>query len=219
MSPRRDAPLYLHANFGLHEGLHFLHLSPPRRMEPGERSQHAKRLVRSIMVVRRGPRVDWCLCGVDVDESGRGQQLFLRGLVEALDLAGRRWRANTRESVDDPVLSTDAIELALQHRELAVAVCEDLAVVGEDFFGHAMATEGLDEHPADGRGGAALSTMPTATQKREWSSTHVTTFSSVLDSRTTPATTSICHSSIGRLRSQRLKSAGRRFCVPGSMKR
>ena len=83
------------------------------------------------------------------------------------------------------------------------AVGEDLAVVGQDLLGDAVALEGLGEEPAD-RPGVARTMMPAQTQKREWSSTPVRTLHSVPSSSSTPPTMSICHSSIGRPRSQRL---------------
>ena len=57
--------------------------------------------------------------------------------------------------------------------------------------------------PQTGRA-VARTMIPAQTQKRLWSSTPVSTLHSVPSSKSTPPTTSICHSSIGRPRSQRL---------------
>ena len=64
--------------------------------------------------------------------------------METLDLAvGARgaWRG---EAMRDAVLPADLVEEHLGGGE-AIAVGEDLAVVGEHFVWHAVALEGLDE--------------------------------------------------------------------------
>jgi hypothetical protein len=67
--------------------------------------------------------------------------------------------------------------------------------------------------------GAAVARATTLahTQNPEWSSIPVTTLERDPSARRTPKVTSICHSSMGRERSQRLYSLGLRFLGLGSM--
>ena len=83
------------------------------------------------------------------------------------------------------------------------AVGEDLAVVGQDLLGRTVAFEGITRRPQTGAIVARTMT-PADTQNRLWSSMPVSTLHSVAVSTRTPPTTSICQSSMGRPRSQRL---------------
>jgi len=55
------------------------------------------------------------------------------------------------------------------------------------------------------------------TQNREWSSTPVNAFTEVPSVNPMPPTTSICHNSIGALRSHRFHDSRRRRRAPGSI--
>jgi hypothetical protein len=101
----------------------------------------------------------------------------------------------------DTALAADAVEQHLAGMR-AKPAGEDLAVVGEQLLRAAMAVQGSPEHSADG-GALARSTSPAAMQNREWSSMPVTALSSRPSASQIPPMMSICHSSIGRSRSQR----------------
>ena len=69
--------------------------------------------------------------------------------MEALDLAGRGRLPHAGEAVGDALLAADAVEEDLG-RPRSVAAGEDLAVVGQDLVGDAVALKGGEEHAADG---------------------------------------------------------------------
>jgi hypothetical protein len=121
--------------------------------------------------------------------------------VEAFDLAGGGRAADPGEPVGDALFAAEAVEQHLG-RMGAEPAGEDLAVVGEDFLGGAVAGQGGLEHLADA-GALARSMSPARTQNREWSSIPVTALSSRPSTSQIPPMMSSCHNSIGRSRSQR----------------
>ena len=113
----------------------------------------AQALVLSGRVVLGHPDVDGALGVLEGVEDLAAQALLLQGLVEPLDLARRRGRTRGGEQMADPVLRTDPVE---QHGAVtrAEASGEDLAVVGEDGFGHTVGLHGAAQGVAHrlGRG-------------------------------------------------------------------
>jgi hypothetical protein len=107
--------------------------------------------------------------------------------------------------VGDPLFAAAAVEQHLG-RVGAEAAGEDLAVVGEDFLGGAVAGQAWVK-TRQTLWALARSTSPAMTQNREWSSRPVTALSSRPSVSQIPPMTSSCHSSIGRGRSQRRELA------------
>src|SRR6202012_5248032 len=83
----------------------------------------------------------------------------------ALDLAGGRRRGRRGEAMGDAVLPADLVEEDLR-RGKPEAVGEDLAVVGEDLFGDAVAFERLGEEGADSPPGGSFHDARTDAEPR-----------------------------------------------------
>jgi hypothetical protein len=124
-----------------------------------------------------------------------------QGLVEAFDLAGGGRAADPSAHVGDVVFGADAVEQDLG-RVRAEAAGDRLGVVGEDFLGDAVAGQGLGEDPAHAVGVGPLD-EPGGDAKGKWSSIPVTALSWQPSASQIPPMTSSCHSSMGRVRSQR----------------
>src|SRR6202044_1272622 len=76
------------------------------------------------------------------------QELLAKRPVETLDLARRGGRRRGGQAMRDAVLPADLVEEDLGGSETESGR-EDLAVVGEDLFGHPVALEGLGEESTD----------------------------------------------------------------------
>ena len=84
------------------------------------------------------PGVELGLGLLEAREPPALQQLLADRLVQALDLAGRCGRVRRGEQVADPVVHTDPVE-GDGRRLVSEPAGEDLAVVGQDLIGRAVA--------------------------------------------------------------------------------
>jgi hypothetical protein len=152
-------------------------------------------------VVVGHPGIQDLLGVVERVEAAAGQQLGSQGLVEPLDLAGGGGGTDPGEQVGDPLLAADAVEQHLAGvgprrpvKTLPLSVKSSSGLPWRSKAAQNTRQTAL---------ALARSTSPAATQNREWSSMPVTALSSWPSVSQIPPMMSSCHSSIGRLRSQR----------------
>src|SRR5665647_1248947 len=180
------------------------------------RRGHADALVGTLGVVVGDPLVELGLRLRERGEDAAAKELAAQRLVEALNLAGGGRAARRGEQVADAVLAADAVEEHLA-RAGAEAAGEHLAVVGENLLGQPWRCIASMSAAQTGRA-VARSTSLAETQKREWSSRPLTSLSSSPPSSFTPPMTSICQSSMGRIRSQRRRKRREDYRRCGSIR-